>query len=533
MAAQREWFEKDYYAVLGVPSGATDKELSRAYKKLAKQYHPDANPGTRRPRSASRRSRPRTTCSATPTKRKEYDEVRRMVASGVGPGGSGGFGPGGGRPGVPVRRRLRRPAAAGFADLLGNLFGGRGGRGGGAARDAGRSAARTSRPSCTCRSTTRCAASRARCGSAPTRRARRARVRAPRRARSPETCPECHGSGIDRGRPGPVLVLAGVPHVRRARPGRSPRRARRASGRGVEMRAREVKVRVPAGVADGQRIRVKGRGAAGANGGPPGDLYVVVHVRVAPAVRAQRQRPHAAAAGHVRGSDARRRREGADARRPGDGAHPARHAERQGAARPRAGRAAADGKRQDAATCSSPSTCRCPTELERASSARRSRRSPQVLDEDPRAALFAQHAGPEEDRWTDDAGAVRDLGRGRARGRAPADAAHLRAQGPARAGAHERPQPALLRPRHRAAAPHPGAHQRRRLAGRRAADPRARRRAAARRTSASRELEARARRAAAARWRSASRPRTSSTGASSSRSARRASCVRARRSTRR
>ena len=48
------------------------------------------------------------------------------------------------------------------------------------------------------------------------------------------------------------------------------------------MRAREVKVRVPAGVADGQRIRVKGRGAAGANGGPPGDLYVVVHVRTHP-----------------------------------------------------------------------------------------------------------------------------------------------------------------------------------------------------------------------------------------------------------
>ncbi len=45
VTAQREWFEKDYYAVLGVPSSATDKELSRAFKKLAKQYHPDANPG--------------------------------------------------------------------------------------------------------------------------------------------------------------------------------------------------------------------------------------------------------------------------------------------------------------------------------------------------------------------------------------------------------------------------------------------------------------------------------------------------------
>ena len=50
-------------------------------------------------------------------------------------------------------------------------------------------------------------------------------------------------------------------------------------GRGVEVRAREVKVRIPAGVADGQRIRVKGRGGAGSNGGPPGDLFVIVHVR--------------------------------------------------------------------------------------------------------------------------------------------------------------------------------------------------------------------------------------------------------------
>ena len=50
-------------------------------------------------------------------------------------------------------------------------------------------------------------------------------------------------------------------------------------GRGVEVRAREVKVRIPAGVEDGQRIRVKGRGGAGLNGGPPGDLYVIVHVR--------------------------------------------------------------------------------------------------------------------------------------------------------------------------------------------------------------------------------------------------------------
>ena len=50
MAPQREWFDKDYYSVLGVPQGATEKEITRAYRKLAKQYHPDANPGNTRRR---------------------------------------------------------------------------------------------------------------------------------------------------------------------------------------------------------------------------------------------------------------------------------------------------------------------------------------------------------------------------------------------------------------------------------------------------------------------------------------------------
>src|SRR2546421_3758485 len=95
---------------------------------------------------------------------------------------------------------------------------------------------------------------------------------------SPETCPQCRGTGSIAVDQGPFSFSQVCPTCG----GRGqviPMPCPTCHGRGVEGRTREVKVRVPAGVSDGQRIRVKGRGAAGANGGPPGDLYVVVHVQ--------------------------------------------------------------------------------------------------------------------------------------------------------------------------------------------------------------------------------------------------------------
>ena len=111
MAPQREWFEKDYYSVLGVPQGATEKEITRAYRKLAKEYHPDANPGNREAEEKFKEVSAANDVLGDAAKRKEYDEVRRMVASGAysggGPGGGpGGFGAGAGR--LQLRRR-RRP----------------------------------------------------------------------------------------------------------------------------------------------------------------------------------------------------------------------------------------------------------------------------------------------------------------------------------------------------------------------------------------------------------------------------------------
>ena len=363
--------------------------------------------GTRTPRSASRRSPRRTTCSATAPKRKEYDEVRRMVASGVGPGG-GGFGPGGfGGPGGQTFHFETDGDGGFFSDLLGGMFGGGGGRparrGGGATRTAARPGPRDRAAPLVRRRGA--AASRARCGSAPTRCATRATATAPRRARSPETCPQCHGVGIDRGRPGTVLVLAGVPDVRWARPGdpdavpdvsRPRRRGARPRREGAHPGRRR---RRPAHPRQGSRRRRCER----RTGRRPLRRRAR---RAAPAVRPQRQRPHAAAAGHVRRSGARCRREGADARRPGDGADPAGHAERQGACAC-AARASTGGNGKGAGDLLVTVDVQVPDELndEQRDAVEA---LANVLDDDPRAALFAQRRRPEE---TDDA--TDDLTRGR------------------------------------------------------------------------------------------------------------------------
>src|ERR687898_526890 len=106
MTPQREWFDKDYYKVLGVPQSATETEIRRAYRKLAKQNHPDANPGK------EERFKEISTAYdvlGDADKRKEYDEVRRLgpMAGGF-PGAGGGAGP---TRGGPLRRPPEKPGA--------------------------------------------------------------------------------------------------------------------------------------------------------------------------------------------------------------------------------------------------------------------------------------------------------------------------------------------------------------------------------------------------------------------------------------
>src|ERR1043166_9629327 len=123
MAPQREWFEKDYYGVLGLTPSATDKDIQRAYRKLAKENHPDANPGDSAAEERFKEISAAHDVLGDAERRKEYDEVRQMVASGVGPGGAR-VGPGGGVGGSPSDCG----GGGGLGALFGGFFGGGGPR---------------------------------------------------------------------------------------------------------------------------------------------------------------------------------------------------------------------------------------------------------------------------------------------------------------------------------------------------------------------------------------------------------------------
>src|SRR5690348_4163208 len=127
MAPQREWFEKDYYRVLGVPETASAKEIKSAFRKLSRQYHPDANPGDDAAEERFKEVSSAYDVVGDEERRKEYDEVRRLgpAAAGFPGGGAGGGFPGG----------FQFQEGGDLGDLLGNLFGGAGRRGG--ARSAG------------------------------------------------------------------------------------------------------------------------------------------------------------------------------------------------------------------------------------------------------------------------------------------------------------------------------------------------------------------------------------------------------------
>jgi molecular chaperone DnaJ len=261
VAPQREWFEKDYYKALGVASTATDKEITRAYRKLAKQYHPDHNPGSE---DRFKEIAAAYDVLGDEDKRKEYDEVRAM---GPMAGGLGGFGTQGGG------GTFRVEDMGDLGDLFGGLFGGgtRARRPRGPQRGADveatlhlsfDDAVRGVTTSVNVPQETRCHTCNG-TGAAP--------------GTSVHTCDRCGGRGVLDDNQG-LFSLSTVCPKCNGRGTLVDTPCPTCHGTGQEIKNRSVKVRIPAGVEDGQRIRVKGRGERGQGMAPAGDLYVVVDV---------------------------------------------------------------------------------------------------------------------------------------------------------------------------------------------------------------------------------------------------------------
>src|SRR6187397_1981309 len=272
MAPQREWFEKDYYEVLGVPQGASEKDVARAYRKLAKRYHPDANPGNKDAEERFKEISAAHDVLGDEDKRKQYDQVREMASSGYGVGAGGGFPGGGGGFSGGFPGGVRFEDLGDHGDLFGGLFGG-GGRGGGQRASLGTDLETTvtisfddamqgttvpvriqgPAPCETCRGS----------GAAP--------------GTSPTTCGRCGGSGAVAVNQGPFQMSQTCPVCHGSgRVVETP--CPTCGGSGSRRRTRTFQVKIPAGVKDGARIRLAGRGEPGPAGGQPGDLFVRVKV---------------------------------------------------------------------------------------------------------------------------------------------------------------------------------------------------------------------------------------------------------------
>ena len=258
MEPQREWFEKDYYKVLGVPSDASDEAIAKAYRRLAKQLHPDANPGDTAVEDRFKEVASAYDVLGDAAKRKSYDEVRRL-----GPQATG-FGPGAGR--------NINFETADLGGLFGDVFGRR--RRGGAHRkgaDLETDVFLEFADAVAGLTTAVPVVGEARCRTCDGAGAEPPAV--------PRSCPNCAGTGVSDENQG----LFSFSRPCSACTGRGvviDKPCSVCAGRGVANRRREVKARIPAGVTDGQRIRLKGRGSPGQGpGSEPGDLYVRVHVK--------------------------------------------------------------------------------------------------------------------------------------------------------------------------------------------------------------------------------------------------------------
>ncbi|MFC3494511.1 molecular chaperone DnaJ [Glycomyces rhizosphaerae] len=273
--ASQEWLEKDFYAILGVPQDASKKDIEKSYRKLARELHPDHNPD---PAAEERFKGVSEAYSVLhdDKARAEYDQIQLMKS------GRGGFGgmPGGGMPGGGVNFEDlfgNTGTSGGFTDLFGDLF-----RGGGShRRRSGAQRGNDLRTHITLDFADAVQGTTA-----------EIRMRAPgecatchgsgaKPGTAPSTCPRCGGRGLVTENQGAFSFAQPCPECEgTGTVVTNP--CVDCGGTGATTQDRIITVRVPAGIGDGQSIRLAGRGAPGERGGPAGDLLVKVTVRSHP-----------------------------------------------------------------------------------------------------------------------------------------------------------------------------------------------------------------------------------------------------------
>jgi molecular chaperone DnaJ len=276
---RNDWATKDFYQVLGVAKDASAADIKTAYRKLARANHPDSNPGDDKKHEKFKAVAEAYDVVGDEAKRSSYDEFRSLQSRGGFNPGMGGGGGGFGGGGFNIDDLLReRGGSGGLGDMFGDLFGG----GGGGQRPRTQQA----RPrrgsdvestatigftdaldgvtvSLRLTSDTACATCQGTGGKPGTR---------------PHICPECEGAGFI------VAGTGGAFSINETCPACGGRQlvyddacpTCHGSGRGTS--ARSIQARIPAGVKDGAKIRLKGKGAPGEQGGPAGDLFVTVKV---------------------------------------------------------------------------------------------------------------------------------------------------------------------------------------------------------------------------------------------------------------
>ena len=267
----------DYYQTLGVSKNASQDEIKKAFRKLAREHHPDKNPGNKAAEEKFKEVSTAYETLADPGKRKQYDELSRLGAFGPGPGG--GFRPGAGGQGFDPSMFGQGNVqfdVGDLGDILGNLFGGAaGGAGRGRRRAAERGADLQTDVTVSFDDALSGVTVRVPVDKADT--CETCHGSGAKPGTSPKVCPECQGRGMVARNQGPFAMSEPCPRCH----GQGTiieQPCPTCRGAGVEHKTRRYNVKVPAGVKDGSRIRIKGKGEAGLRGGPAGDLFVRVRV---------------------------------------------------------------------------------------------------------------------------------------------------------------------------------------------------------------------------------------------------------------